>query len=378
MGKRSWTNDLAIIVILLLIMGRIVNFPVALFLVSGQSMYPVLNTGDLVIGEAVYLTDYHVGDIVIWYRTFSYGVIHEVIEIRDGTVITKGINNPAPDPPVPSSIVRYKVVFHIPRYVWIPCIIVIASLYAYYRRKDLVSAFKSPELETLTIAGWILTFFIFLDIGVVFLSTIYYDSYKVTIQPPSVSLRSVKLQKDKPLVEIGYSIKGTYITGIENCSVSVGNTIFECSKTSYTSNTVYAGLPRQAIVTALKQSGSTSSLTLQLKITFKGGNLTGKYRVIVPWKPLVIKAAKGSIIVTNPNYIPVNITIEIHYYTVRNGIILFLDKTEPRQITVPANSAKAIEITEKGSFARVLVTYTYKPGSTRVIQEVVKVEFTQG
>ena len=375
MGKRSWISDAVIIVVLLLIAGRAINLPVALFLVSGQSMYPVLKTGDLVVGEAVYLTDYHVGDIVVWYRTFSYGVIHEVVDIRDGTVITKGVNNPAPDPPVPSSYVKYKVVMHIPRHIWLPSLVFFAGLYAYYRRRDILEAFKSPEPGALTVAGWILAFFILLDMAVIFLSTVYYDSYRVTIQPPSVSLRSVRLLKDRPTVEVVYNVNGTHITSVENCSVGAGKTLYGCSTISYTNNTVYAGLPRQAIIDALKKPGSVPTVILHLFISFKGGNVTGEYSVIIPWRPLDIETLDGRVRIVNPNLLPVNVTIQIQYYAVRNGVTVFVNETTPKQITIPPDTTKTIDIPRKGSFARVVVTYPYKPGSTRIIQEVARVDF---
>ena len=375
MGKKSWTGDAVLIILVLLIAGRVINLPVALFLVSGQSMYPVLKTGDLVVGEAVYLTSYHVGDIVVWYRTFSYGVIHKVVEIRNGIVVTKGVNNPAPDPPVPSFYVKYKIILHIPRHIWLPGLVLLAGLYAYYRRRDILEALKSPEPEALTIAGWILAFFILLDMAVIFLSTLYYDSYRVALQPPSVSLRSVALLPDKPVARIVYNVNGTHITGVEDCNISVGEAFYNCSTFSFTNNSVYAGIPVLAITQALRRPGLIAMVTLHLKIAFTSGNLTGKYNIIIPWKPLSVETIKDGVRIVNPNYIPVNISMQVNFYVYQNGVIDFLDKRGPQTITVPPHAVKTINIPKEGSFARVVITYTYKPGSTKIIQEVVRVDY---
>ena len=264
---------------------------------------------------------------------------------------------------------------HIPRHVWIPSLLLLAGLYGYYRRRDILEALKSPEPGALTVAGWMLAFFILLDMAVIFLSTVYYDSYRVTIQPPSVSLRSVRLLKDKPVVEVVYNVNGTYITGVENCSIGAGKAIYGCSTVTYTNNTVYAGLPSQAIIEALKKSGSVPSVIIHLLVSFRGGNVTGEYSVIIPWRPLDIETLEGGVRVVNPNLLPVNITVQVQYYAIRNGITVFVNKTTPLQVTIPPDTAKTIDIPRKGSFARVVVTYPYKPGSTRIIQEVVRVDF---
>jgi hypothetical protein len=339
-------------------------------------MYPVLKTGDLVVGEAVYLTGYHEGDIVVWYRTFSYGVIHEVISIDDGMIVTKGVNNPAPDPPIPSSYVKYKVVLHIPRSIWLPTLLLLAGVYAYYKRREIISAFKSSEPGALTIAGWMLAFFILLDMAVIFLSTVYYDSYRVSIQLPSVTLRSVKLMSDKPIIRIMYNINGTFITGVEECSITAGDALYHCGSISFTNNTIYVRVPPSSISHAFQKSGNVGTITVNLKVLFKGGNLTGRYSVLIPWRPIKVEASKGGIVVYNPNYLPVNITLRSQYYSYNNGVVVFLNETPPENITIPPHSNLTINIAKIGSFARVLVSYPYKPGSKNEILEVVKVDFT--
>lgn len=89
--------------------------------VGGYSMYPVLRPGDVVVVEAPSHTNITIGDIVVYEFTGNfYGqyltdelIIHEVIYIyyHDGVecLVTKGVNNPIPDPGYPQLCGRVEV-----------------------------------------------------------------------------------------------------------------------------------------------------------------------------------------------------------------------------------------------------------------------------
>ncbi|MEB3758259.1 MAG: signal peptidase I [Desulfurococcales archaeon] len=376
MDKDSLIENVILLFLLLLIIARAIHFPIAVFLVSGQSMYPVLKTGDLVVGEAVYLSGFHVGDIVVWYRTFSYGVIHQVITIRNGIVVTKGVNNIAPDPPVPSSYVKYKIILKIPRTVWIPSILALASWYVFIRRRDIVEAFRSSNIEALNIAVWILTFFILLDMAVIFLSTIYYDSYRVAIRPPSISLKGIELLSNEPILKLTYNVNKTIITGIKSCKIIVGGTPYNCGETSYNKNNVYIGIPQNVLNEIMRKQKYPGIATVYLFIKLNNGNVTGKYNFIVPWKHVSVKVVNNKVEIWNPNYLPVNVSVIIQYYKYSGGIVVFLNETKPINITVPPHSNSYINISRYGDFARIIVSYNSRPGSEKVVQEVLKVEFT--
>ncbi len=376
MGKRSLIENIILIFLLLLIIARAIHFPIAIFLVSGQSMYPVLKTGDLVVGEAVYLSGFHVGDIVVWYRTFSYGVIHKVIKIKNDIVVTKGVNNPAPDPPVPSSYVQYKIVLKIPRTVWIPSALILASWYVIARRRDIIEAFRSSNIEALNIAAWILTFFILLDMAVIFLSTIYYDSYRIVIKPPTISLRGVGLLSNEPVLKLTYNVNGTFITGVKSCKIIVGGTPCKCGRISHTEKNVYIEIPRDVLIKIIEKQKYPGLATIYLFIKLNNGNVTGKYNFIVPWKRVSVKVVGDKVEIWNPNYIPVNISVVIQYYKHRNGLVVFLNETRPINVTVPPHSNSYINVSKLGDLARIIVSYNSRPGSKKIIQEVLKVEFT--
>ncbi|MGB9831471.1 MAG: S24/S26 family peptidase, partial [Fervidicoccus fontis] len=65
------------LILVLLLMGKIIGLPVALFVVSGNSMYPTLKTGDIVVG----ITDknYKNGEVVVWCVSKTQCVIHRIV-----------------------------------------------------------------------------------------------------------------------------------------------------------------------------------------------------------------------------------------------------------------------------------------------------------
>ncbi|MEM4862325.1 MAG: signal peptidase I [Candidatus Nezhaarchaeales archaeon] len=87
---------------------------VPLAIVEGNSMIPVLHSGDVVLLAGVKPSDLKVGDIIV----YKYGgkfIIHKIvhIEVKDGKYffITQGENNRAPDPyPVSEDQVVGRVV----------------------------------------------------------------------------------------------------------------------------------------------------------------------------------------------------------------------------------------------------------------------------
>lgn len=92
--------------------------------VSGISMLPTLETGDLVVIENVSISSVHVGDIIVYGPPCSISgesVIHRVVETSSGGLTTKGDNNPTTDQeggiasqPITQKCLIGKVVFVIP------------------------------------------------------------------------------------------------------------------------------------------------------------------------------------------------------------------------------------------------------------------------
>ena len=111
-----------------MVFSRYLDLPFAMVIVFGESMKPTLNMGDMVF---MYKSDFKVGDIVLWCSGNSC-ILHRVVKIVDDTVITQGDANNIPDPPIPKEAVKYKYLFFIPSYLWIPILgIIILLIYKY-------------------------------------------------------------------------------------------------------------------------------------------------------------------------------------------------------------------------------------------------------
>lgn len=92
--------------------------------VDGTSMLPTLEGGDLVVIQSVPLAQVHVGDIVVYNSlcsTSGLSVVHRVVAVTVGGLITEGDNNPGTDQslgiasgPITSKCLEGKVVFVIP------------------------------------------------------------------------------------------------------------------------------------------------------------------------------------------------------------------------------------------------------------------------
>lgn len=92
--------------------------------VDGYSMLPTLEGGDLVVIQGVPISDVHVGDIIVYNHFCSSrgeSVVHRVVGITNGGLITKGDNNAQTDQyygiaisPITAQCLEGKVVYVIP------------------------------------------------------------------------------------------------------------------------------------------------------------------------------------------------------------------------------------------------------------------------
>ncbi len=92
--------------------------------VTGVSMLPTLEEGDLVVIEQTTMASVNVGDIIVYGPPCSasgFSVIHRVVGSTDGGFVTKGDNNPGTDltesiavSPITQGCIEGKVVFVVP------------------------------------------------------------------------------------------------------------------------------------------------------------------------------------------------------------------------------------------------------------------------
>jgi len=96
-------------------------FGVRPYLLTGISMEPSFERGDVVIVKEVPTETLEVNDVVR-YRRSNFDLVHRIIEIREENgnqiYITKGDNVVRPDPPVSADQISGKVVFVLPEVGW--------------------------------------------------------------------------------------------------------------------------------------------------------------------------------------------------------------------------------------------------------------------
>jgi len=99
--------------------------PIFASVVIGTSMLPTLKPLDVVIAVKPWLKRVHVGDIAI-VKIDDVRLVHRVIRIEDGLVVTKGDNNAFPDPP--TKHVLGVVILVIPREAVVLTLIALAII----------------------------------------------------------------------------------------------------------------------------------------------------------------------------------------------------------------------------------------------------------
>jgi len=370
---------IALGVVLLLTVGRLLWFPAALFLVTGSSMLPAYRTGDVVLGIATYIAGYSVGDVVVWYATYTHGVIHRVINITDRYVVTKGDNNPLPDPPVPKNWVKYVAVLHIPREVWVPVALGLAGLYLYRRRRDIAEYLRREGDWDLGVATMVVVAFVLLDVALVLLAPVYWFSYRAVLQVPNVELRGFTVENFSTAV-VEFSVSYAEVVGVESCSIIVGNSLHPCEYVWASGSRVVVGIPRTVFYESYRYSNSTiATIGVALNVTFDKGWLFGVYNYTFNWRPLAVEVVNGSLSVYNPNPVPFNLTnVRVVYLDFDSfGRPIVVGEEVLGNMTVEPLSSVEIKPEAKGSYCYIQFTYGYKFAEKGYIYESRRIDFKQ-
>ncbi|PUA31281.1 MAG: signal peptidase I [Zestosphaera tikiterensis] len=307
------------VAVLTLVLGRLVWFPVALFVVSGDSMLPTLKTGDFVLGVATYLSGYGVGDVVVWYATVAYGTIHRVVNVSEGYVVTKGDNNPLPDPSIPASFVKYKVVSHIPSEFWIPAVLALTAFYVFKKRREIASTLKTITPGEMRVAYAVFIFFVIVDIATVFLVGVQYFSPATVLIKPSVELRGMEVSKDGGSVYLTFTVENAEPLNVSLCEVTLLNATFPCLTHRLVGSVAVVEVPREVYSYAYRASNNyITYVSLRLNITFDKGWVEGRYSYTINWRALQVSVINNSVVINNPNYIQFNLTeVKVIYMGVK-------------------------------------------------------------
>ncbi len=357
MSYKSVRKITLVVVLLLLtfiLLSRLMYFPVNLSIVSGYSMYPTLRPGDLVVGLHKEITGYGVGDVVVWCSSLTYCTVHRVTRFMDAYVMTKGDNNPLEDPPIPESYVKYKVVLVVPSIAWLPACFILASLYLIKERKKIVMfvrGFTGVELLVFLV-------FIIINITLIALVPIYHFTTEPVITKPSMYLTSIEILDPGSLILVRYRLQYLSIISIAGCLIEVGDQLIKCSAYIPTSDSVIIVVPPETYTLAYEK-GVNSFKTL-VNLTLDKGFLVGSYSLHISWNRLGVSVNGSSLVLSNPNYIPINITYaKVTYvsYDKESRIHKVVQVDELKSFVVGPRNTYTLLVESKGEYAYVMIKY---------------------
>ena len=290
--------------VLVAIVSKLLPVPFGIFIVPTRSMVPVIHPGDMVI---VYGKHARVGDIVVWCTSALYCVVHRLIEIRDGVIVTKGDANPVPDNPVPVSRLKGKVVAIVPRYIWIPLLLLVILIIS---APSIVSVLEREEVSPIAIAAGVFGFYVVLAAVMPLLYTSMSIAMLGYVKPPLLYLAKIGFDSRDCAVTIHYvGTRGLRILSVN--SVTVDHTKVDTYVTG--NNTLHIYLPPVLLSKHVEESSSPRlSITVDAVLT-RLGHLKGKYSVVIPFKPLKVAKNNGKIVILNPNCYPLHVNITFLY-----------------------------------------------------------------
>ena len=362
---------LLLVVVIVLTFGRASGFPVTIGMATGESMVPSIEPGDLLIGV---MGEFEVGDVVMVHLSPIQWIAHRVVEKGEGYVITKGDNNPLPDPPVDRERVKYKVVAVTPREGWIiPALLVIASLMLPARTAGGVSP---TDLAAIVLFPLIL--FGFLWAGSLQIPP---PNPWQAVEPPIVEIVDISFSRDGSVVYLEYEAVNAVIEEVVACNFTVAGATFQCDGISI-GGIVEVFIPREAYILAFNASdGDLIEAELSLEVALRAGKagipwiLRGEYTLPINWRPLDVGVVEEGFVVTNPNFIP---------FTLKGSKLICITGeativSELGDITVPAGSSRFIHVRDECTTAYLEFSYDYGlPPHEGVVFERVKFSRGQG
>ncbi len=300
---------LAILTVVVLGLGRVLELPVFLSLVASSSMTPTLQALDMVVAVK---RNYSIGDIVVWCSTPMYCVIHRVVEAGGNRVVTMGDANPAPDPPVNPGLVKGVVVLTIPRLIWIPLLLLPPAIYAALKiyRKNYGGKPSAPRsFSGLAAAYTIVVFYAVFSSLLAFMSPLNPILF-AELSIPSVEVVGVGFDCSEGLIVIAYSPRYLEIESIDGCRLLAANTSINCS-TRILDSSVLVEVPSELLRWMNLEGVGKAMVWLNVSLSRNASLSTYLYPVhIVPLHPVVsVTEGVASIYNPNPFCFDANITI---------------------------------------------------------------------
>lgn len=304
-----FTGYFLLVLIVFLAVARFIDFPVSMFMVGGKSMEPTLYVGDLVFSVK---GNYAVGDIVVVEGVNRVNcIVHRVVEISERSVTTKGDANPGPDNPISRENVLYKVVFIVPRLLWIPPFLAVSFFIVFRYLKSLI---RGAEIGRTLIT--IVLFFSILDIVTMTVIPVFHVHQSIDVRKPNIVLRSISLSEDFRFFRAVYGSRSLLeFVRVDWVKINAFGREFYPDEFFIENDTLFVRVPQEVYDALYHNSSSiTSSFWVYCNIVFDKGNLYGYYPVTFAWGRLEVNVANNTFTVNNPNPVAFNASFEIQYY----------------------------------------------------------------
>lgn len=304
-------------------LGYLNIFGVAI--VFSESMKPFLRKGDMVL----YIDSdiYSVGDVVMYCRTISFCIVHRVVDIVSydkNILITKGDANSYPDPPISKNMVKGKVVFYIPREIWVPLtIFFIVSMF--------IEMIKAGAIGY----SYATTSAVVLIYVVAVYTLIPQPVTHEFIKPPTMYLRSIEFDVEKCVVVIRYG--GEFV--VTNIDAWVNGSKASVFVVGEKNVEIY---PFLDFVREAFEKDKILQVYVNASLN-QVGLMVGDYSVKVGGYDPDIKIVNNSLFIENNNCFPLSINISIVISTdsgwkyLNQSIVVY--GFEKRIIELPLNSS---------------------------------------
>ncbi|MGC9147755.1 MAG: hypothetical protein ACP5GL_08155 [Infirmifilum sp.] len=319
------------LILLLLFLGKLIFSPVALVVVTDDSMQPKLHRGDLVLLLATYLVNYAPGDVVLWCidDLRSACCLHLLVNSSSEHVVTAGSSNSVPDTPVPKQLVYYKAVFSAPLLLWLPLVALLYAYNLYYFYRSYVLRVFSLRRSRDRILTGVIKDMIYVSMLVALVNSMFIGSAYIDQSPPQYNIpvvslvsRSLDLSEGRAYVALNTSV---YLVRNASCSLD-DNTPLEVEYVQvgelanitihiprdYFSKLWANASERKPPLTAPPAS-VYQSFGYNCTVHFDKGYLESAFIESFTWKEPEVYVKNWSILViTNPNPVNLNATIVIY------------------------------------------------------------------
>ena len=379
MKTREALYIVVMIIVVVLFMGKTLGLPVALMLVSGDSMKPTLNPLDLVLGVQPSLKGgVHTGDIVVvvlpgsdWRTT---GVIHRVVKIYEANgaelVVTRGDNVKYNDPPVPLDNVKYIVTGKIPNYITIPALgLLLGFMVGYYA---LYYPYKRWEEGVLPPPGSLATtiILVFALFNMAYVGAVYLDSTPNKFTIPIFISESVEENLQDNTVTIILHYENTSILGVKDCFFTLDGEKFNTTPALARNDSraiITVQFTRSLWISAWNYTSEriiklpsypariSEYFFLKCNVLFTDGLLRSSYPLQVVWsEPLFLQGNNGSLVIVNRNPLALNMSLTLLDVNISKTIM-----SQNINVARACNTTIKIPEASRGHLIRIMAYYDF-------------------